>query len=132
MAGWNRVFQAPGGRTKRDHIRDWIRQGVSRRAIEEAPMIPEYQGMDFFDVGKELKRRVNGHGSNGTQGRKGDNPGAREVLRTFALKPGELEASTDRRIAERERREREGEGLRPAEDHGGRKGAPQDDSSGGA
>ena len=105
MMGWNKVFSAPGGRTKREHIRDWIRQGVPRRAIEEAPMIPEYQKMDFFDVGKELRRKVNGNGTAAGHGNKGNNPGAREILRAFALKPGELEAETDRRIAEREKRE---------------------------
>lgn len=105
MSSWQTLCPAPGERSKRDHIRDWIRQGVGHRAIEEAPMQPEYQKMDFYKIGEALKRGVNGHGSNGT-GSRTINPGAREVLRTFALKPGELEAETDRRIAEREDREK--------------------------
>lgn len=133
MMGWNKVFSAPGGRTKREHIRDWIRQGVPRRAIEEAPMMPEYQKMDFFDVGKELKRKVNGNGAGTSHGSRKDNPGAREVLRTFALKPGELEAETDRRIAEREKRETGAtEGSGSSKGHGGDAGPAQEGAAHGS
>ena len=119
LPAWHKMCPAPGERSMRNHMKDWVRQGVSRRSIEEAPMIPLYQQMDFFKIGEALKRGVNGHGSNGTGGR-ALNPGAREVLRTFALKPGELEAETDRRIAEREEREkREAEGSGSTQGHGG-------------
>lgn len=99
---WERMTEAPSYGTKRKHIRDWIRQGVSRRSIEEAPMMTEFQKMDFFDIGKELKRRSNG---NGNHGNGHVNAGAKEVLGHFALKPGDLDARVKQRIADRDREE---------------------------
>lgn len=107
MPSWEAMCPSPGEKTKRANFKDWIRQGVSRRAIEEAPMLPQYQTMDFFVIGRELKKGVNGHGhnGNGTHRSPGGNAGAREVLRTFALGPGELEAEAEKRIRDRERGE---------------------------
>ena len=124
MPGWEKLCEAPSYSTKRKHIRDWIRQGVGRRAIEEAPMMPEFRRMDFFDIGNELKRRANG---NGERGHKGLNPGAKEILGHFALRPGELDEQMRRRIADRERREREAQGDAGAKDRGDGGGVAQGD-----
>ena len=132
MPSWDRMCPSPGDRSKRQNIKDWIRQGVSRRVIEEAPMEPKYQKMDFFKIGNELKNGVNGHGSNGVSGRP-LNPGAKEVLRAFALKPGELEAQTERRIADREAREQDStQGSGPPKNHGGETDPAQADTTHGS
>jgi hypothetical protein len=123
MPAWEKMCPAPGERSKRQHIRDWIRQGVSRRAIEEAPMIQKYQNMDFFKIGNDLKFGVDGHGNNG----RSTNPGAKAVLGHFALAPGELDGKVKRRIAERERKEADAEGSPEPKGSGAEGRTPQGD-----
>lgn len=106
-----RICETPHLKTRQKWFRDIARQGVPVRAIEEAANDPKYEKMDFFDITDDLKAiHVNGGHSGG---RKDGKPGTHRpqaALGSLALKPGELEAETNARIAERERREREGQG----------------------
>lgn len=118
--------QSPGVRAMQNAILDLIRQEVPRRAIEEAPMNPAYRKLGFYKIVRELEHQApnNNGGLNGTDGRRRPelNTGANQVLGHFALKPGELDAKVQQRIAERERRE--GQGSVDVPPQGGRDGGP--------
>jgi len=121
MPAWTRMCPAPSERAQRSHIKDWIRQGVGRRAIEEAPMLPKYQRMDFYKIGEDLKGNINGNGSHA-------NPGAKAVASFFgaggnprehAIPEGELGRKVEQRIADRRAKRKNASGALPAADGGG-------------
>lgn len=122
------ICEIPHLKTKQKWFRDLVRQGVPQRAIEEAALDPKYQHMDFFDITDDLKAiHLNGGQRGGRKGgdRQPSSHGPQAAIGKFALQPGELESQTSARIAERERKEREGEGGGAPQNRGDRDDAAQ-------
>jgi len=131
------ICEIPHLKTKQKWFRDLVRQGVPQRAIEEAALDPKYQRMDFFDITDDLKAIYLNGGQRG--GRKGGDGkpgghGPQAAVGEFALKPGELDEETKRRIAERERRTDTGatSGNGDSADRGHERRAAQGDEVSGA
>lgn len=129
--GFGRLCETPHLKTKQKWCRDLARQGVPKRAIEEAAMNPKYQKWDFFSITDDLKDiHLNGGASGGRKHEAGKrvNAGAKEVLNHFSLKPGELDEKTRKRIADRERAEGGAKGTGAAKDRGHEENAGERDA----
>jgi hypothetical protein len=135
---FGRFCETPHLKTKQKWFRDLARQGVPTRAIEEAALDPKYESMDFFDITDDLRAiHLNG-GRDGRREKAGagktGGPGTQAAVGHHALKPGELDEETNRRIAEREGRQGSGAaaGNGDASDRGSERHAAQDDAVPGA